>query len=219
MTTLTTAESTAVAHRPHGEFEGDVYHPTNYNVTPGKLALWLFLGTEVMFFGGLLGAYLVSRINDPLFFKPDYQEAVFGGRLNVPLAAFNTLVLIFSSLTVVLSVHAAKVKDTAALRRWLAVTFLCGAAFCVVKVIEYGMKLDHHIGPWTSVFYSFYFGLTGVHASHVVGGMIPLAVIFFKAKDGRFSQPDNSTIEVFGLYWHFVDLVWIFLFPLLYLIR
>lgn len=213
--------TTAVDTHAHGhdEFAHDVYQPTNDGVTNGKLALWLFLGTEVMFFGGLLGAYIVSRMHDPMLFNPAYQDKIFGGQLSIGLATLNTVILIFSSLTVVLAVHAAKVKDTPGLRKWLGVTFLCGLGFCVVKSIEYWIKASHHIYPGTSVFYSFYFGMTGVHASHVIGGMIPLAGYWLKAKDGRYSKEGNSTIECFGLYWHFVDLVWIFLFPLLYLIR
>jgi heme/copper-type cytochrome/quinol oxidase subunit 3 len=137
----------------------------------------------------------------------------------VPLAGLNTVVLIFSSLTMVLAVHSEKTRDLAGVRKWLAATFLCGAGFCVIKAIEYGIKFDHGIGPWTSVFYSFYFGMTGVHASHVIGGMIPLAMFWWKAKDGRFTKPGSTSIECMGLYWHFVDLAWIFLFPLLYLLR
>lgn len=218
MSTATAVDAQDHAHG-HDEFANDVYEPTHDGVSMGKLALWLFLATEVMFFSGLIGAYLVCRINDPMAFKPAYLYHVFGGKLSIPLASLNTVILIFSSLTVVLSVHAAKTKDNAALRKWLFITLLCGFGFCIVKSIEYGLKLSHGIGPWTGPFYSFYFGMTGIHAIHVIAGIIPLTVILLKSKDGRLCQDGNNTVECFGLYWHFVDLAWIFLFPLLYMLR
>ncbi len=212
----------SIADGPEGlgqEQQEDVYQPTNDNVSWGKLATWLFLATEVMFFSGLIGAYIVSRVHDHASFTPDYQEAIYGGRLNIWMATLNTVILITSSLTMVLAVHAAKTKNNAGIRKWMTFTFVGGLGFCVVKSIEYYLKFEHHIGPWTSTFYSFYFGMTGIHAAHVVGGMIPIAGILIKMKDGRYIRDGNNTIECFGLYWHFVDLAWIFLFPLLYLLR
>lgn len=216
---MTTAEVQVAAHAHEDEFANDVYEPTNDGVSWGKLALWLFLTTEVMFFSGLIGAYIVSRIHDPVAFKPQYLENIWNGRLKVILATLNTVILIFSSYTMVRAVLASKMKDNQAVRKWLSITFLCALGFCVVKAIEYNAKLSHGIGPWTSVFYSFYFGMTGIHAIHVIAGMIPMAGILIKAKDGRYIREGNNTIECFGLYWHFVDLAWIFLFPLLYLLR
>ena len=204
-------------HDPH-EFE-EVYEPTNDGVSWGKLCLWLFLATEVMFFAGLIGSYIVLRMHDHMAFTPDYQADVFGARLSVGWATLNTVVLIVSSLTMVLAVHAAKVKDDAGIKKWMGVTFLCGVGFCIIKTIEYTGKFGHGVGPWTSTFYSCYFAMTGIHAIHVVGGMIPMAWMWYKAKTGRYTKDGCYTIECFGLYWHFVDLAWIFLFPLLYLIK
>ena len=130
----------------------------------------------------------------------------------------NTFILIGSSYTMVLAVDGAQKGDNDKCRKFLLITALLGCGFCVVKAIEYGMKLGHGITPSTSVFYSCYYGMTGIHAIHVIAGIIPLFAFWMKAKDGRYTKPGDIRVELLGLYWHFVDLVWIFLFPLLYLL-
>jgi cytochrome c oxidase subunit 3 len=181
----------------------------------GKLAMWIFLASEIMFFAGLFGTYIVLRVTHPDLFHPDKLPAP----LNVPLAAMNTAFLITSSLTMALGVRASWQNDNAGIRKYLGITAVLGIAFCVVKYFEYSQKLSHGITPGYSSFYSCYFGMTGIHLIHVVGGIIPIAWMALKASDGRYCRPGNTRVELLGLYWHFVDLVWIYLFPVLYLIK
>ena len=192
--------------------------PKPGEAAPGKIAMWLFLATEIMFFAGLLGSYIVLRMAHPQEFNPDWLEHRFV-RLSVEWSALNTVVLIFSSLTMALAVQNSHEGNDAGVRKFMFLTFLMGVCFCMIKSIEYSAKFHHHIYPNTSIFYSFYFTLTGVHALHVIGGMIPIGWMALRSANGRYTGHGNNTIEYIGIYWHFVDLVWIFLFPLLYLIR
>ena len=181
-------------------------------VTNGKVGLWLFLSSEIMFFSGLIGAYVVYRYANPeAFSNPEFP-------LSWPLAALNTVILITSSVTMVFAVKGAQEQDIAKMRKFLFLTMLGALGFCVVKGIEYEAKFSHGIGPDTSLFYSCYFTMTGIHALHVILGLLPMFFFWWKGKDGRYTTPGNCTIECLGLYWHFVDLVWIYLFPLLYLL-
>lgn len=184
-------------------------------ISSGKLGMWIFLSSEVMFFAGLIGTYIVLRVSAPDLFHPDKLPAP----LNVPIATLNTAVLICSSFTMALAVQAVRLKDDRRVRLFLLATAGLGLVFCGVKAIEYGQKFSHHIYPGTGIFYSCYFATTGVHLSHVIGGVIPLLVFAKLAGSGRFTRPGNCSVELLGLYWHFVDVVWIFLFPLLYLLR
>lgn len=182
-------------------------------LTNAKLGIWLFLASEVMLFGALFSSYVLLRVNNPAW--PD-QSAV----LNVPLAFVNTLVLILSSLTMVMSHASLEKKNFAAFRKWMIITILCGAAFCVIKSFEYGAKFEHHLFPSTSTFIAIYFTMTGLHALHVIGGMLCNAYLCWPGSAMWKSDPVRFTgrVEVSGLFWHFVDLVWIFLFPVLYLL-
>ena len=190
------------------------------------LGMWVFLVTEIMFFGGLFTAYLVYRWADPMAF----QEA--SAHLSIWWGGFNTAVLIGSSLTMALAVRAAQ---TGASPRsqvfWLISTIVLGAVFLGVKVIEYADKFEHRIVPgpnfdktiWehpagAEQFYSLYFCMTGLHALHMIIGIGIMAVIAVMAWRRQFDADYYTPVEVSGLYWHFVDIVWIFLFPLLYLI-
>jgi cytochrome c oxidase subunit 3 len=268
---------------------------------PGKVAIWLFLASEIMFFVAILGTYIVLRAGSPHLFS-EHAAA-----LSKPLAGLNTLVLIFSSLTMALSVDAAQKGNRSRLILCLAATLACAVGFMGIKTIEYRTKWFHHtivakaaddgkyyifdghqeekddkevvlkgfrmplgdneVGqdvhlvsekyvarhpegaagkelteeetakvedkptvfkiplanintdvnyfPWKNIFYSCYFTLTGIHGLHVIGGIIPISILLIQAMRKRI-QPEAT--EYVGLYWHFVDLVWIFLFPLLYLI-
>ena len=257
---------------------------------PGKVAIWLFLASEIMFFIGILGAYIVLRSGWPAMFEQQ------GKTLSKTLAGINTLVLIFSSLTMALAVDAAQKRNRKRLITFLWATFLCAGAFMVVKYFEYADKFAHYAmvvneggklyvydghwhpgdkeithavrapmpentpfelgftspywieqqlrtqglvgsdekvehktypidptkisqavnyGPWKNLFFASYFAATGVHGLHIIGGMIPIAILAIFAMRGRV-LPAHT--EYIGLYWHFVDLVWIFLFPLMYLI-
>ena len=188
------------------------------------LGMWIFLVTEVMFFGGLLMAYLLYRMWYPEAWSEGSLE------LDIRLGGFNTVVLIASSLTMALAVRAAQTGAQKATVRWLLVTMALGLTFLVVKYFEYHEKweLNHIPGPsfvfegphapQVEMFLSLYFGLTGLHALHMVVGFFLLSVIAWMAHRRRFSPEWYTPVELSGLYWHFVDIVWIFLFPLLYLV-
>lgn len=190
----------------------------------GTLGMWAFLVTEVMFFGGLFVSYALYRS-----LYPEAFEAA-SLRLNVVMGAINTGVLICSSLTMVLAVRSAQLGHTKALVRYLAATMFLGSAFLVVKAFEYSHKVHEHLVPGASfnfagpygqqaeLFFSLYFVMTGLHALHMIIGIGVLAVLLFQARRGRFTSEYFAPIDATGLYWHFVDIVWIYLFPLLYLI-
>ncbi len=182
-------------------------------LTNAKLGIWLFLASEVMLFGGLFSAYVLLRVASTDW--PD-QSSV----LNVKLAFLNTLVLIGSSLTMVMSHASLERKNFAAFRKWMIITILCGLAFCVIKSFEYGAKFEHHLYPSTNNFLGLYFTMTGLHALHVIGGMICNAYLCWPGSSMWKSDAVRFTgrVEVSGLFWHFVDLVWIFLFPVFYLL-
>jgi len=188
------------------------------------LGMWIFLVTEVMFFGGLLAGYTMYRSVYPSAFAA-------GSRLcEVALGASNTLILITSSFTMALAVSMAQRGRRRLVLVFLTMTMALGAVFLGVKFLEYFHKYQEHLIPGmyfvytgasahqVQLFICFYFGLTGLHALHMIIGLGVLAVMTGLAWRGRFSAVHYAPIEVAGLYWHFVDIVWIFLFPLLYLV-
>ncbi len=190
----------------------------------GTLGMWAFLVTEIMFFGGLFVSYALYRSM--------YPEA-FGAaslRLNLVLGAINTGVLICSSLTMVLAVRSAQLGHAKALVRYLIATIVLGSCFLVIKGFEYTHKFHEHLIPGASfrfegpheqhaeIFFSLYFMMTGLHALHMIIGIGVLLVLLYQSWKGRFTAEYYSPIDVAGLYWHFVDIVWIYLFPLLYLL-
>ncbi len=178
-----------------------------------KLGVWLFLASEVMLFGALFSSYILLRVGAPTW--PHGYDL-----LNVPLATFNTVVLITSSITMVMAWASLMMKDFKKYRIYMGSTFLLGVVFLIVKGFEYGGKFSHGIFPSESTFYAIYFTLTGLHGLHVIGGMIVNAYFWGSGSKMWKSEPERFTnrVEVAGLYWHFVDLVWIFLFPALYLL-
>ena len=180
-------------------------------IPSGKLGLWLFLASEVMFFTGLLGTYIVLRAGLGSWPHPSEE-------LNVQAAALNTFILLSSSMTMALSVAAVHRTDPAKLRLFLLATILLGLAFMGVKRYEYSQKFAHGHFPGTSIFWDCYFTLTGVHGLHVLAGVITNLWVLSLTFRGDFLKRRGHLVELSGLYWHFVDLVWIFLFPLLYLI-
>ena len=188
------------------------------------LGMWIFLVTEIMFFGGLLMAYLLYRVWYPEAWSEGSEE------LSIALGGTNTAVLISSSLTMAMGVRSAQLGRRMATVRWLLVTMAFGLTFLVIKFFEYKEKYElnhipganfHFEGPHAAqvqIFFSLYFTLTGLHALHMVVGFVLLSVIAWMAWRGRFSEEWYTPVEMSGLYWHFVDIVWIFLFPLLYLV-
>ena len=178
-----------------------------------KLGVWLFLASEVMLFGALFSTLIILRTGAESW--PHGYDV-----LNVPLATLNTMVLITSSVTMVLAWAALRLNDFGKFRLWLGTTFGLGCVFMVIKAIEYGSKFSHHHYPSSDNFYATYFTMTGLHGLHVLGGMVVFAYLLGPGSKMWKTKPEQFTnrIEVVGLYWHFVDLVWIFLFPTLYLL-
>ncbi|HMO52227.1 MAG TPA: cytochrome c oxidase subunit 3 family protein [Kiritimatiellia bacterium] len=194
------------------------------------LGIWLFLITEVMFFGGLFLGYIVYR--------GLYPEAWHLGsaKLDITLGTINTIVLIVSSLTMALSVRAAQVGKSKQCANFILATIILGTAFLGIKAVEYTAKfspgpdahyylipganflLDSPHANGVQIFFSFYFTMTGMHAIHMIIGIGVLIWLYLKALKGSYHEHYYNPVEVTGLYWHFVDIVWIFLFPLLYLI-
>jgi cytochrome c oxidase subunit 3 len=186
--------------------------------------MWVFLVTEVMFFGALFIAFVVYR--------NAYPEAFMQGEhfLDVTYGALNTAVLLTSSLTMALAVNAAHKDERKKLVGYLLVTMFLACCFLVIKSIEYTSKYHHGLIPGTlfthtggskflELFFIIYFLMTGLHGIHVLIGVIFLAIFTYRAHKGHFSNGRDTIVEILGLYWHFVDLVWIFLFPLFYLMH
>jgi cytochrome c oxidase subunit III len=223
--TLSSAHTGTPAAHAHHPAQAHHFDSLEQQQEASTLGMWVFLANEVMFFGGLLMAYLVYRTWHPDAF------AAGSAHLDIPLGAINTAVLIFSSLTMALAVHAAQTSWRRGQIVFIVLTIVLGTTFLVIKGFEYADKFRHHLVPgphfeWpdeklrapVQMFYSLYFALTGLHALHMVVGIGIMLWLLWMARRGRFTAEYYSPVEVSGLYWHFVDIVWIFLFPLLYLI-
>jgi cytochrome c oxidase subunit 3 len=178
-----------------------------------RLGMWFFLASEIMMFGAFIAVYVVLRMANPIAFKPDYIHQFLSWKVGL----FNTAVLIVSSFTMVMAVHAIRRNNRGRCAALVAATAALGIVFLVVKIVlEYMHDFHLGIGPNTSVFWSCYFFLTGFHGLHVLIGVIYLfgLIPFMK----KFSAERHAHVELGGLYWHLVDVIWIFIFPLLYLI-
>jgi heme/copper-type cytochrome/quinol oxidase subunit 3 len=180
-------------------------------LTNGKLGIWLFLASEVMLFGALFSTYIILRSG-----AVEWPH----GELNVWLGAINTVILICSSVTMVMAWAQLKMHNFAKSRLFLITTFVLAGVFLVNKYFEYDDHLRRGEGPAHSTFLAIYFTLTGLHGLHIIGGMIVMAYFIGPGAGLWKRNPDQfaNRIEYTGLYWHFVDLVWIFLFPVLYLL-
>jgi cytochrome c oxidase subunit 3 len=203
------------------------FHTMRQQKEASTLGMWTFLVTEIMFFGALFLVYTIYRI----LYAPGFAEA--SRELDIFWGFINTLVLIGSSLTMALAVHSAAAGGRRAIAGWLVATVLLGSVFLGIKAIEYNHKFEHHLVPGAhfapehialehqraaEIYFSLYFGMTGLHAFHMVLGIPMLLTLAVLAYRGAFSPTYHTPVELLGLYWHFVDIVWIFLFPLLYLI-
>jgi len=212
---FTLAEHHAVAHQ---------FDDMAQQYDAGQLGIWVFLMTEIMFFGGMILAYIVYRSIYPQAF------AAGSHHLDLILGSINTVVLIGSSLTMAMAVYAVQMGRRLTLLAYLLVTLGLGFVFLSIKAVEYASKFQSQLvpGPWfhfegnhaehVELFFSLYFAMTGMHALHMIIGMGLLTVFAWQSWRGRFSATYSAPIEFMGLYWHFVDIVWIFLFPLLYLL-
>lgn len=213
----------------HAKADGHHHHAHHFQSASHefetcKQGMWLFLLQEVLFFSPLFVAYAVFRILYPSAFQEAHQF------LDWRLGGINTIVLICSSLTMALGVHAAQTGNRKKLVGYLILTLIFSAAFLVVKYFEYSHKIHDGLlpaglftnqvlkDPHAPLFFSLYFGITGLHGIHVIGGMIAMLWVLKRALKGEFGPEYYTPVEMVGLYWHFVDLVWIYLFPLLYLV-
>jgi cytochrome c oxidase subunit 3 len=221
-------ETHAVAHEHHHHHHPPAlahhFEDLGQQSEAATLGMWVFLVTEVLFFGGLFLAYTIYR--------GWYQEAfaVSSHELDIVLGTTNTIVLITSSLTMAMAVHSAQLGQRRKLMIFLSLTMLLGLAFLGIKGVEYYHKfVEHHIpGPTfqfeekyfreAQIFFSLYFVMTGLHALHMIIGLGIMIWMFIWSWNGTITREYSNPIEVSGLYWHFVDIVWIFLFPLLYLV-
>jgi cytochrome c oxidase subunit III len=218
----------ADSHGSHAAHHHDLQHhfdSLEQQHEAATLGMWLFLITEVLFFGGLFLAYTLYRIWYPVAWAEASRE------LSIVLGAFNTAVLIGSSLTMAFAVRAAQTGKQRATVVWILLTMALGLVFLIVKYFEYKEKFEHHHVPGADfhfanaaqagpaeIYFSLYFLLTGLHATHMIIGFFIMSVIAWMAHKKRFTPEWYTPVEISGLYWHFVDIVWIFLFPLLYLV-
>lgn len=216
----------AVAHHEHHEvIPGEPPHihhmdsATAYGAA--KLGMWLFLATEILLFAVMFCSFAIMRY----YHLAEFHDA--SHHLNLPLGATNTLVLLFSSATAAVAVTKAQKGDNKGVIKYFGISFVCGLAFLVIKTIEYSGKAHHGMFPfvWNEHFYEYknflglYYCMTGLHALHVIIGMAVMVIYgILPARHNRFSGRYYTPVELGALYWHLVDLIWIYLFPLLYLV-
>jgi heme/copper-type cytochrome/quinol oxidase subunit 3 len=189
---------------PDREFGAGVYNE--------KVGMWIFLGSEVMFFTALIGSYIILRVAHP------EAWAAPGKVLNVPVTAVNTFLLICSSVTMVKAFAAIQDGDQRMLLRWLIATVLIGASFVGVQIYEYTHLIEKGFIPSEGLYGSTFYTMTGFHGFHVTMGVLCMIYVTWKAFRRKYTAQDHRGVEVIGLYWHFVDLVWIILFTIVYLI-
>jgi heme/copper-type cytochrome/quinol oxidase subunit 3 len=175
----------------------------------GKVGTWWFLASEIPTFGAVLVAYIVLRLG-----STGWAEA--SHHLNFNIALINTFILLTSSMTIVMAYGAAQERNFTSAAKFLGATVLLGLAFLGMKAFEYTIEIRHGFLPSSGIFWSFYYGMTGLHGLHVLAGIIVNSVLCIQAVRGTLARHAHR-VELAGLYWHFVDIVWIFLFPLLYL--
>jgi cytochrome c oxidase subunit III len=235
---MNTATKDHIEHGPTQVDDGPIlshqFDDVDQQTEASTLGMWLFLATEVMFFGGLLTAYAVYRTTAPR------EVALASKELNVPLGCINTVVLLGSSLTMAMGVRAAGLRAQRELVMWLALTMVLGTAFLGIKAVEWTADYHEHLIPGLNfqvpeesrtiveqeglrpgkmeLFFVLYFFMTGLHAIHLIIGVVLVGVMAYLSWRGWFSGGGATQIEVTGLYWHFIDIVWVFLYPLLYLI-
>lgn len=200
-------------------------HPDpHYDQEASKLGMWLFIFTELLLFGGLFIVYAIYRFMNPEAFK------LAGHELNITIGALNTVILLVSSMTIAMSTSAIQKKNKGLTVLLLEITIMLALIFLINKYFEWGVKFEHGIWPGSEhlindmsqgeiLFFGLYFVMTGLHALHIVIGMIIIIVALRRVQNGTVNADRPSLLENAGLYWHLVDLIWIFLFPLFYLIH
>jgi cytochrome c oxidase subunit 3/cytochrome o ubiquinol oxidase subunit 3 len=198
-------------HVDHSGYEDHTPHATSTGLSNNKLAMWLFLGSECLLFGGLISTYMLYRGRSSNGPGP---SQIF----DVPLTSVSSFILLMSSLTMVLAVNSAKRKDERNTRLWLVTTALLGACFVGGQVYEFTSFYNEGLGFTTSLFGSSFYTLTGFHGVHVTVGIIMLLALVGIIKRDRVTGDKAEVVEMVGLYWHFVDVVWVIIFTLVYLI-
>jgi len=178
---------------------------------PGEVGIWVFVLFDLVFFALLFLSYVIERAGNPVLFAESQR------RLDVGLGLINTLILLTSSWLVALAVHIARVGASKLCARCLWAAALCGSAFISIKLVEYGTKFHAGISMLTNDFFMFYFAMTFIHFVHVIVGTVVLLVVAAKARRGDYQGGNVKGIETAGIYWHMVDLLWVMLFPLIYL--
>ena len=177
-----------------------------------RLGIWAFLATELLLFGGLFTAYAQFRLVYPDLFHQQYLH------LNRLMGALNTVLLLTSSLTMAIGIAAIRQGRQQVLKWCLSLTLALASGFLFIKYLEWTEDFSHGLFPGTNLFFGLYFVMTGLHGIHVLVGMGVMVWLLLRARRGAFSPDYSTPVEITGLYWHFVDLVWIYLFPLLYLV-
>jgi cytochrome c oxidase subunit 3 len=221
---MSEATTTLPAEPEQPQFLQHHFHTMGQQFDASKIGLWLFLVTEVLLFGGLFIGYAIMHAKHPAAFLEAHHQ------LSRTLGSVNTVVLLVSSFTMVMAVWSAQNSKRKLLILFLVLTLLCAAAFMVVKGFEYHHKFVEgllpgsfytHQGdtvPGQFMFFSFYFMMTGLHGIHVLAGMGAITWLLRRAMRGDFSSAYYGPVDLVGLYWHLVDMIWIYLFPLMYLI-
>lgn len=190
--------------------EGVIEAAPSMGLSMNKLGMWIFLASEIMFFTALIAAFVTFRVRGMLVMPEDV--------LNVPLSAANTFILIVSSFTVVMALDAVQRGKMNQFALFLLATLALGGTFIGIQGLEWSELFQHGITPSGDLFGTAFFVLTGFHGLHVIVGLLWLSIMLLKAFRGDFTRENNLGIEIFGLYWHFVDIVWIILFTIIYLI-
>ena len=215
MSDATITEPTDAAEIPAGFDDGQDHiglpHHTTTGLSNTKLAMWLFLGSECLLFGGLISTYMLYRNRQSDQIGPDQLW-------DIPFTSATSFVLLMSSLTMVMAVSASKRKDEPRTKMWLTVTALLGGLFLAGQVYEFTTFYREGLGYTTSLFSSSFYTLTGFHGVHVAVGIIMLLSLVAMLAKGKLVGENSETVEMIGLYWHFVDIVWILIFTLVYLI-
>jgi heme/copper-type cytochrome/quinol oxidase subunit 3 len=209
--TDTAVEKTVLAPGAAEHHHGAPSHDTSTGISNEKLAMWVFLGSDCLLFGGLISTYLLLR-----------HRSVSGpgpaDMFDIPFTSVSSFVLLMSSLTMALAVAAIHRGEVRRCRTWLATTAMLGGIFIAGQVYEFTTFVKEGLGYTTNIFGSAFYTLTGFHGVHVSVGIVFLLSLFVMSMRGKLSQENAETVEIFGLYWHFVDIVWILIFTIVYLI-
>jgi cytochrome c oxidase subunit III len=213
------------AHHGHHRFHQHHFTSMEQQFDASKIGMWLFLATEILLFGGLFVGFGLMQAKHPEAFIAGHSH------LDWKLGALNTIVLLVSSFTMVMAVWSAANNKQGLLKAHLAITIACACTFLVVKYFEYSHKFHDGLLPGEffryqgpdlvpnmAIYFSFYFMMTGLHGIHVTGGIAAIATLLYRSFQGDYNSEYYTPVDLVGLYWHLVDLIWIYLFPLLYLI-